>query len=183
MRQGSPALVPVLVALSLSLAGCGDEPPQPNNGPGFDLFGFFDGHARSAGRVDPLFGATERFSARFEGDVKGDRLRLLEVFTFPDGQFDQIWALRRDGDALSGTVRTEGKDGELSDPAAVRGWLDPQGAVLRYQGYAPGGGDLRLDFTHRMSAQPDGTLLNEVTVGKFHLPLAWSEVRFMQGER
>lgn len=166
------------LALNLAAAGIGDAADRP-----FDLFAFFDGKARSEGVVDPLIGKAERFTARFEGEAKGDRLRLVEVFAFPDGEFDQIWELRREGTAISGTVRTESEDGELSDPVSVTGQLSSDGAMLTYDGYAPGGGDTLFAFTHRMTARPDGTVRNDVTVAKFLLPLARSTVTFFPDGR
>ncbi|MCP1200947.1 DUF3833 family protein [Notoacmeibacter sp. MSK16QG-6] len=149
----------------------------------FDLFSFFDGKARSEGTVNPLIGKSMPFTARFSGKLDNGKLRLVETFTFPDGEFDQIWDLRRDGITISGTVQTEGEDGELSDTASVNGQLLPEGAMLTYDGYAPGGGDMVLSFTHRMTARSDGTVANDVTISKFFLPLARSKVTFYPDKR
>ncbi|WP_147440318.1 DUF3833 family protein [Notoacmeibacter ruber] len=144
----------------------------------FDLFSFFDGTARSEGIIEPLIGDTKDFTARFQGEADGTRLRLVETFDFPEGRFEQIWKLRREGNRLSGTVRTEGEDGTLAEPVPVRGELLPGGAVLSYDGYAPGGSETRFGFTHRMTAQENGAVENRVTITKFLLPVARSIVTF-----
>ena len=179
--------VPVCTALALfavlALSGCGDEPPPLTDGKPFDLFAFFEGNARSEGMVDPLIGNAEPFTAKFEGQMRGDRFHLVESFSFPDGQFDQLWDLKREGTALSGTVRTENEDGELSAPVPVAGELWSNGAILTYDGYAPGGGDTRFAFTHRMTPKDDGTVENSVAIAKFLLPVARSTVTFYPAKR
>ncbi|WP_114389875.1 DUF3833 family protein [Notoacmeibacter marinus] len=149
----------------------------------FDLFAFFDGEARSEGTVDPLVGSRDMFTARFKGRVENGRLRLVETFTFTHGEFDQIWELNRDGASIAGTVRTEDDNGVLSGPVPVSGQLWPDGALLAYDGYAPGGSNTVFAFTHRMTAQPDGTVRNDVTLAKWLLPLARSMVTFFPAGR
>lgn len=147
--------------------------------PAFRLEGFFDGASVSAGTITTLFFWTRGFTAEFSGEADGETIRLDERFDFEDGERLQRWALTREGDRYVGTVRTETGDGVLQDPVPVEGRILPSGIELDYVGYAPGGpGWLSFHFHHRMEPRPDGTVSNDVTVSKFHLPIATSEVIF-----
>ena len=144
----------------------------------FDLAGFFAGQSVSAGEVRTLFVSREAFTARFTGRKMGDTLRLDERFRFPEGERLQRWTLTFDGPLIRGTVETEGSDGALHAPVPVEGERDGTQVVLRYRGFAPGGGSLKLSFRHEIRPNGDGTLGNDVTVRLLGLPLAHSEVTF-----
>ncbi len=140
---------------------------------------FFTGESYSSGTLTTLFVSTEAFTARFSGEAVSGGLNLDERFSFADGERLQRWELRRIGDgAYRGTVRTETGDGVLREPRPVTGRLTSSGAVLEYDGYAPGGGDTLFHFRHRMTPQPDGTVLNRVTISKLGFPVARSRVTF-----
>ncbi len=168
--------------LLAGLAACGDDPadvPPASVADGLALEEFFAGASYSKGSVTTALFFTEDFTARFSGTRQDGRLLLDEQFSFPDGDRLQRWDLGMTGPGLyAGTVRTEGGDGELSPPVAVAGRLAPNGVVLDYDGYAPGGGDTLLHFRHRMTRQSDGTVANQVSVSKFGVPLATSDVVF-----
>lgn len=144
----------------------------------FDLASFFAGQSVSAGEVRTLLVSREAFTARFTGQTSGQTLRLDERFRFPDGERLQRWVLRFDGPLIRGTVETEGSDGALHAPVPVEGERDDAHIVLRYTGFAPGGGSLKLRFRHEIRPNGDGTLSNDVTVRLLGLPLAHSDVTF-----
>ncbi|WP_102960046.1 DUF3833 family protein [Mangrovicella endophytica] len=161
----------------LLIAACGSL-PEPQQG-SFALERFFAGTSVSSGSIATLGFWHETFTARFTGVAEGDRMQLDERFRFADGERLQRWDLRRVAPArYAGTVQTEGDDGALSDPVPVDGRLTPDGAVLDYDGYAPGGNRLLLHFRHVMRERPDGTVANHVTISKLGLPIASSDVIF-----
>ena len=167
----SLAVLVALGALALPL-------PAHAAGSLFDLAGFFDGRSVSAGDVRTLLVSREAFTARFEGRKAGETLRLDERFRFPDGERLQRWTLVFDGPSIRGTVETEGSDGRLHAPVPVEGERSSAQVVLRYSGFAPGGGALKLSFRHEIRPNGDGTLANDVTVRLLGLPLAHSDVTF-----
>lgn len=140
---------------------------------------FFAGESFSAGEVRTFIFSRQAFTARFFGEASRGGFLLDERFSFPDGERLQRWELRRAADGTyTGTVRTEGENGVLSEARPVAGRLTAGGAVLEYDGYAPGGGGTILHFRHRMTAQPDGTVENRVTISKLGVPLATARVTF-----
>jgi len=144
----------------------------------FDLAGFFAGSSRSVGEVRTLLVFRETFTAAFTGRREGERLRLDERFAFEDGARLQRWDLTQRGAEISGTVETELGDGTLAAPVPVAGTRTPGGAVLTYRGHAPGGGATLFGFRHEMTANADGTVSNHVSVTKFGLAVATSDVTF-----
>ncbi|WP_192843157.1 DUF3833 family protein [Aureimonas sp. AU12] len=146
--------------------------------PTFDLAGFFEGTSVSAGEVRTLFVVRDTFTATFSGRREGNRLQLDERFVFSDGPRLQRWDLTVAGQEIAGTVETELRDGKLAPPVPVTGRRSATGAVLTYEGHAPGGGERLLAFRHEMTANADGTVSNHVGIGKFGLRLAVSDVVF-----
>jgi hypothetical protein len=65
-----------------------------------ELEEFFDGRLTAYGQFQDLFGTVRRqFVAEITGDWDGDRLRLVEDFTYEDGSTEQrIWTLRKTGE-------------------------------------------------------------------------------------
>ena len=140
---------------------------------------FFAGESFSSGETRAFFFSRQRFTARFSGSAESGRLRLDERFSFADGERLQRWDLRRVADgSYEGTVRTETGDGILREPRPVAGRLTAAGAVLDYDGYAPGGGATIFRFRHRMTPQPDGTVANRVTISKLGIRVATANVTF-----
>ncbi len=172
------------IALLLALAGClalaAPARLPEARADGFDLLAFFDGEARSTGTITTALVSTEAFSATFEGRREGGVLHLDERFRFADGSTRlQRWRLtREDGGRLRGTVETEDETGALRPPVSVEGRLTAEGAVLAYDGYAPGGGTVRLGFRHAMTRLDGRRVANHVTVRLLGLPLATSDVVF-----
>lgn len=66
----------------------------------FELEEFFDGRLTAYGQFQDLFGTVRRqFVAEIAGDWDGERLRLVEDFTYEDGSTEQrIWTLKKTGD-------------------------------------------------------------------------------------
>lgn len=166
------------LALLLALAGGCARPPDPSPG-GFSVPAFFEGASVSKGTVTVALVSTTAFTARFEGVRKGSSLVLDERFLFEDGPRLQRWRLTEVSPGVyRGTVETQGEGERLAPPVPVEGRATRDGAVLVYDGIAPGGGGTRLGFRHVMTARPDGTVSNHVTVSKFGLPVATSAVVF-----
>lgn len=148
----------------------------------FSLRSFFAGHSVSGGEIRTLGLFRERFTARFEGQAKGDALDLDERFRFEDGPRLQRWHLVERGGRVTGTVETEDGEGKLQGPFPVSGTSGPDGAVLAYRGIAPGGGRWRFDFRHTITPRADGTAGNRVRISRFGLPLAGARVTFAKSE-
>ncbi|WP_209597270.1 DUF3833 family protein [Jiella mangrovi] len=148
------------------------------------LIAFFDGRATSRGTITTLLVSTERFSANFEGRATGNRLQLDERFHFEDGARLQRWDLTRSADGrYRGTVQTELGDGTMAPKVHVEGYSFAGGVVLAYDGYAPGGGQTLLGFRHVMRQVGPRTIENRVTISKFGLAIATSNVIFRRGRR
>ena len=150
---------------------------------GLSLMAFFDGRATSRGTITTALVSTERFTANFSGKVTGQRLRLDERFHFADGNRLQRWTLARTGNGqYRGSVTTELGDGTMAPPVRVAGRSFAGGVVLTYDGYAPGGGHTLLGFRHVMRRISRDQVENKVTISKFGLPIASSNVIFQRGK-
>ncbi len=164
------------------LSACGvapDDRPVDAGALGFDMISFFDGVSYSKGTVTKAFFFNDSFTAAFEGNVDARHLALDERFTFEDGKRLQHWDLAETAPGrFDGTVTTELKTGQPAPTVPVEGYATQNGAVLDYEGYAPGGGTTLLHFRHVLTARVDGTVANHVTVSKYYLPLATSDVTF-----
>ncbi|MBC8129026.1 MAG: DUF3833 family protein [Rhizobiaceae bacterium] len=170
-----------LLGTLLALGACSEVARLDPNG-GFAIESFFDGNARSEGEIETLGLWKTAFTADFKGRAEEDgEFHLDETFHLSVGDRLQYWRLhaRPDG-RYDGTVRTADEDGLMSPTMPVAGYRTAEGAVLEYDGYAPGGGSMVLHFRHEMTAEPDGTVVNQVKVSKLGLPLATSRVVFMK---
>ncbi|AWB47474.1 DUF3833 domain-containing protein [Gemmobacter aquarius] len=99
MRIWALGLVAGLVA---ALAGCTGKPSlqdKPMSGQDFALERFFDGRLVARGQFQDVFGTVRRsFVVQLVGDWDGERLRLVEDFTYEDGSTEQrIWTLQKVG--------------------------------------------------------------------------------------
>ena len=65
-----------------------------------ELEEFFDGRLVAHGQFQDIFGTVRRqFVVTIDGDWDGERLRLVEDFTYEDGSTEQrIWTLKKTGD-------------------------------------------------------------------------------------
>jgi hypothetical protein len=171
------AKLAVAALLLAGLAACAEPVPAPDGK--FALETFFDGASVSEGEVDTLLVFTEAITAAFAGAATNGRLELDEMFHLAQGERLQRWALTATPDGrYAGTVETAGEDGKLRPAVPVTGYRTEDGAVLNYDGYAPGGSDMLLHFRHWMRQQADGTVQNLVRISKFGLPIAGARVVF-----
>ncbi len=185
--NGLPAIRPIItggvIALLFGfLSACGaapDDRPVGAGTSGFNLISFFDGTSYSKGTVTTAFFFDESFTAAFTGTTTDRRLMLDERFVFADGKRLQRWNFAETAPGrFDGTVTTELETGKPAPAVPVAGYATANGAVFDYEGYAPGGGTTLLHFRHVMTARADGTVANHVTVSKYYLPLATSDVTF-----
>jgi hypothetical protein len=167
------------LGLKAFAGGAFAAPPAANAAGSFALETFFDGSSASQGAIETGYVSAEPFTAGFSGTATGGDLVLDERFHFAKGDRLQRWRLNAlPGGRYAGTVETERGDGVLAAPVPVTGYRTTDGAVLTYEGYAPGGGSMLLHFRHVMQAQRDGTVLNTVGVSKFGIPVAGARVVF-----
>jgi hypothetical protein len=95
-RLSALALVPLLAA-------CAGKPSLQDASLStreLELEEFFDGRLVAHGQFQDIFGTVRRqFVADIQGDWDGERLRLVEDFTYEDGSTEQrVWTLRKTGD-------------------------------------------------------------------------------------
>lgn len=93
----------IAVLSVLLLAACAGRPSMDDPSLStreLELEEFFDGRLTAYGQFQDLFGTVRRqFVAEIEGDWDGERLRLVEDFTYEDGSTEQrVWTLRKTGD-------------------------------------------------------------------------------------
>lgn len=95
------ALVAVLAAVPV-LGACTGKPSlqdAPLSARDLELEEFFDGRLVAHGQFQDVLGTVRRqFVADIRGDWDGERLRLVEDFTYEDGSTEQrVWTLRKTG--------------------------------------------------------------------------------------
>ena len=99
----------ILTAFAL-LAACTAKPSfdDPSlSDQTLDLEEFFDGDLIAYGQFQDILGTVRRsFVVEIEGDLDGERLRLVEDFVYEDGSTEQrIWTLNKTGpDSWEGTA-------------------------------------------------------------------------------
>lgn len=164
----------LLGASALALTGCATAPTPaaPPAGP-ITLEQIFVGRLNGEGlfRV-PLTGDERRFTAWLDGRLQGDRLTVVEDFTYDDGQTDRLtwvfdragpgrWAGRREDTVGTAEVIEEGQTIRLTYTADFRSLS----------------GVTRLGFSDVLYRDSDGRIINEAIVRRWGLPLA--RVRFV----
>ena len=90
------------LGLVVALAGCTGKPSLQDTAmtsQDYALERIFDGRLVARGQFQDVFGTVRRqFVADIAGDWDGERLRLVEDFTYEDGSTEQrIWTLRKVG--------------------------------------------------------------------------------------
>lgn len=98
-------VVKIVAALALLplLAACTGKPALTDASLStreLELEEFFDGRLVAHGQFQDVFGTVRRqFVAEIEGDWDGERLRLVEDFTYEDGSTERrVWTLRKTGE-------------------------------------------------------------------------------------
>ncbi|OBT15938.1 hypothetical protein A9264_06545 [Vibrio sp. UCD-FRSSP16_10] len=88
----------VTVVCWITVIGCSAEVGDyKDQGPAFDLFGYFDGSVVAWGMVQDRSGKqTRRFQVELQGSVKQDTLTLHEAFSFENGEHStRTWVIKR----------------------------------------------------------------------------------------
>lgn len=153
------------------LAACGGRPSLDDpklSDRQLDLERFFDGDLTARGQFQDVFGTVRRrFDVAIAGDWDGDRLRLVEDFTYEDGSTERrVWTLRKTGPdswegSAPGVVGTASGE-ERGDSFNWRYVIDlPIGE----------GETLRARFNDWMWLMSDTTLLNRAYMSRAGVPL------------
>jgi len=158
---------------AVAVAGCARVPTAPPGPrPPITLEAAFAGRAVGAGvfRV-PLTGLERRFTARLDGRLRGDRLTVVEDFTYDDGEEVRLtWVFDR-----AGPGRWTGRREDTVGPAEVV----ETGTEIRLSyvvDFRSGGDVTRLRFEDVIWFGPDGRVINEAIVSRWGLPVG--RVRF-----
>lgn len=98
-----PMRLAAALALIPLLAACAGKPSLEDASLStreLELEEFFDGRLVAHGQFQDIFGTVRRqFVADIQGDWDGQRLRLVEDFTYEDGSTEQrVWTLRKTGE-------------------------------------------------------------------------------------
>ncbi|MEM7438633.1 MAG: DUF3833 family protein [Pseudomonadota bacterium] len=157
----------------IALSGCARVPASPK-GPlkPITLDRAFSGWANGAGvfKVD-LTGSERRFTARLNGQLKGDRLTVVEDFVYDDGEENRLtWVFNR-----AGPGRWTGKREDTVGLAQV---VETGGEIrLSYLADFRSGEDItRLGFEDVIYFGANGRVINDAIVTRFGLPVG--RVRF-----
>lgn len=91
------------LAVIAMLGACTGKPGAEDDllsGNDFELQEFFEGHTVAYGQFQDILGTVRRrFVVEITGTWDGETLRLVEDFSFADGETEQrIWTLRQTGD-------------------------------------------------------------------------------------
>ncbi|MEM6759251.1 MAG: DUF3833 family protein [Pseudomonadota bacterium] len=158
---------------SLALAGCATVPASPNQPlQPITLDQAFVGRAVGAGvfRVD-LTGSERRFDARLNGQLRGDRLTVVEDFFYDDGEENRlIWVFDR-----AGPGRWTGR---REDTVGVADVVEKGTEIrLSYLADFQSGDDVtRLGFEDVIYFGADGRVINDAIVTRLGIPVG--RVRF-----
>jgi hypothetical protein len=92
-----------VLALIPFLAACAGKPSLEDaslSTRDLELEEFFDGRLVAYGQFQDIFGTVRRqFVADIQGDWDGERLRLVEDFTYEDGSTERrVWTLKKTGE-------------------------------------------------------------------------------------
>lgn len=98
-----PLKIVAALALIPFLAACAGKPSLEDASLStreLELEEFFDGRLVAHGQFQDIFGTVRRqFVADIRGDWDGQRLRLVEDFTYEDGSTEQrVWTLKKTGE-------------------------------------------------------------------------------------
>lgn len=153
----------------LFLASCGrpDLDDASLSSRDLNLEEFFEGQTVAHGQFQDRFGTVRRrFKVDIDGTWDGERLRLVEDFTYSDGGTEQrIWTLTKDGeDRWQGTAAGVQGVAEGEERGDTFNW--------RYTIDLPAGdGTMRVSFDDWMWLLDDGRLLNKAYMSRFGVRL------------
>ncbi len=161
-----------LILGSAALAACARVPASPSgNPPPLTLEEAFVGRLRGRGvfRVD-LTGDERRFTADLDGTLSGDQLRVVEDFTYDDGQRDRLtWVFDR-----AGPGRWTGRREDTVGLAEVTE-LGTEIRLTYTADFTSPSGVTRLDFADVLYRGGE-RIVNDAVVRRWGLPVA--RVRF-----
>lgn len=159
------------------LIGCSGKPDL--NGEilsdrALNLEEFFEGETVAHGQFQDVFGNVKRrFEVKINGQWDGRNLKLVEDFTYDDGEIEQrVWTLEKTGEnTWSGSApgvigRASGQ--ERGDTFNWRYRID---LPVR-------NGTMRVDFDDWMWLLSDDRLLNRAYVSRFGVPLGEAIIVF-----
>ncbi|MCC8432551.1 DUF3833 domain-containing protein [Reyranella aquatilis] len=158
-----PARLAPLALLAL-VGACASPPEAPvatASTPPLVLEQFFPGRTVGQGVfTNSWTGSQRRFDVVIDGAWDGKTLTLVEDFAYADGEKDRkTWKLER---TAPGTYTGTRED--VVGPA--RAWTE--GKAVRLE-YAVSLGGWTVDFRDVLALNPDGSLINKATVGKWGL--------------
>jgi len=168
-RQRTTAMTPTLpsrfapLAL-LALVGACASPPDATvaaSAPPLVLEEFFPGRTVGQGVfTNSWTGSERRFDVVIDSTWDGKTLTLVEDFAYADGEKDRkTWRLER---TAPGTYTGTRED----VVGQARAWTE--GKVVRLE-YSVSLGGWTVDFSDVLALNPDGSLINKATVGKWGL--------------
>lgn len=155
-----------IVALSLTLAGCGSVnfDKLSATGPEFDFVDYFDGHTRVSGWFADRFGNVKRhFCGDFYGETEGDVFKLDEKLFYSDGIVEErTWAVsiddngqfKAESDSLVGPASGE----QVGSALRMKYVMNVMIAENKFW---------KLGMNDYMFYQPDGSLHNSTEVNKW----------------
>ncbi|WP_295141868.1 DUF3833 family protein [uncultured Reyranella sp.] len=146
----------------LALLGACASPPDATvaaSAPPLVLEQFFPGRTVGQGVfTNSWTGSQRRFDVVIDGTWDGKTLTLVEDFAYADGEKDRkTWRLER---TAPGTYTGARED----VVGQARAWTE--GKVVRLE-YAVSLGGWTVDFSDVLALNPDGSLINKATVGKW----------------
>lgn len=158
----------------LACSGTPDLNDKPLSDRAFNLEDFFAGQTVAHGQFQDVFGNVQRrFHVKISGKWDGRFLRLVEDFTYDDGDTEQrIWTLEKTGeDTWKGTapgvlgIATGRENGDTFN------WTYRIDLPVRK-------GTMRVDFDDWMWLLADGRVLNRAYVSRFGIRIGEAIIVF-----
>lgn len=166
-------LVPVAVAFGLLAASPLNAKTRANQRAGFALEDYFVGTTYAYGKFSAINGVKREFAVTLDGKWDGKRLKLIEYFTYDDGEKDtKIWYFTKLKDGLYSARRDD-----VIGPAP----LTIKGDVARYnyRVYLDAENKKQLvTLRDKLVLKDMGRMENTATVYKFGLPVGKVAVNF-----
>lgn len=161
----------------VALLGACAAPPEATvaaAAPPLVLEQFFPGRTVGQGVfTNSWTGAQRRFDVAIDGTWDGRVLTLVEDFAYADGETDRkTWRLERTAPGTY-TGRREDVVGR------ARAWTE--GKAVRLE-YAVSLGGWTVDFSDVLALEPDGSLVNKATVGKWGIRVGRVELALRRAE-
>lgn len=139
----------------------------------FRLEDYFAGTTYARGSFSSITGVRRDFEVLLTGRWNGKRLKLVEDFTYADGERDRkTWIFTRTGD----NTYTGTREDVVGETVVT---IEGDTARFSYDVYLDGEKrETKVRFHDKMVLAPDGTVLNTAMVTMFGLPVAGTRVEF-----